>query len=260
MTKRFAKPFDRTSTGSSTSPDAVPAFESSAGIPRRGKQIKAHPLALEEFNKGVSPEVLKHQIEVANVAALFAKRAIRPDEIAALRRRMFEVVHKGLNDVEQVILGNKQWSNIQVRLFSILTERVMPKLSNITVEDPRAKKLEELSLEELEAIALGKKKEGAVDAVMAQAKELEKSDAESEEKALKRSRKQIQKLGEITSLEEIEKVYIEKKVEEKEVAEERTAKKPRTKGATTLPQPERTSAKACTAVAKRSSRSGSSKG
>lgn len=257
--KRFAKPFDRTTTASSSSPDAVPAFESSAGIPRRGKEIKADPLALQQFNSSISPEVMKHQIEVANVAALFAKRAIRPDEIAALRRRMFEVVNKGLNDVEQVILGQKQWSNTQVRLFSILTERVMPKLSNITVEDPSAKKLEDLSLEELEAIALGKKKADAVDAVMSQAKQLDQEALVDEERALRKDKEVIKKVGTIAAIDEIEKVYAKKKVEEKEVAEERKAKKPRTKPATTPQQPERTSEKACTEVARRSRTSGSRK-
>ena len=150
-------------------PDAVPAFETSAGLDPRSnakKPVVVNRYALENFTKSVSPDVLKNQIEAANVEALFAKRAIRPDEIAALRRRMFEVVVDGLEDVAKVMTGSKEWSNVQVRLFSILAERVMPKLSTITVEDSTSKKLEDLSIEELEKIALGKKNHEAVDAVM----------------------------------------------------------------------------------------------
>ncbi len=201
------------STTDPADPDAIPAFETSAGVPNRPGRPKTpvyvNKNALENFTKDVSPDVLKHQLEAANVAALFAKRAIRPDEIAALRRRMFEVVANGLEDVAQVMAGTKVWNNVQVRLFSILTERVMPKLSTITVEDTTSKKLEDLSIEELEQLALGKKNHEAIDAVVKQGTGLEAQAQKAESAAANKALKG--KMITIASLDEAEKVYVAQK-------------------------------------------------
>jgi len=199
------------STTSPDDPDAIPAFEDSAGIKRgaNAKPVYVNKYALQNFTKNVSPDVVRNQVEAANVAALFAKRAIRPDEIAALRRRMFEVVTDGLEDVAEVMKGTKTWNNAQVRLFSILTERVMPKLSTITVEDTTSKKLEDLSIEELEKIALGKKNHEAIDAVVKQGEHL---DAEAEKEESQTLAKAVKgKMIKIASIDEAEKLYIEKK-------------------------------------------------
>jgi hypothetical protein len=217
------------STTDPNDPDAVPAFETSAGIPSRGpkKPVMVNRAALENFNAQVAPAVAKNQLEAANVAALFSKRAIRPDEIAALRRRMFEVVADGLEDVDQVMKGTKQWSNVQVRLFSILTERVMPKLTTISLEDPSKKKLEDLSIEELEAIATGKKKHLAVDAVVKEGQQLEQAAERTESKDAQRKLKG--NLIQIASLDEAEKLYVADKTksEDTSVREARdAAKKP----------------------------------
>lgn len=197
------------------SPEAHPvlvrAFESSIGLPTEGGAIVLVEKAdLEGFNKEIKEEhqpALRYHTEAASVAALFAARAIRPDEIAALRRRMFETVSKGLQEVDQVVMGTKQWTPTQVRLFAILTERVMPKLSSITVEDTTGKKkLEDLSLEELEAIALGKKKAGAVDAVIREAEVRDGQAEKSERREMKAT--VIRELAHITAIDEAEKKYI----------------------------------------------------
>ena len=215
---------DRKSLTPADDPDAVPAFETSAGIkqPVNSQPIMVNAMALENFNRSVDPAVLKHQVEAANIAAMFSKRAIRPDEIAALRRRMFNVVQKSVDDVEEVLSGQKQWNNVQVRLFSILTERVMPKLSSITVEDSSSKKLDQMSLEELEAIALGKRRDNAVDAVVKQGLALE-GKAEAQEEA-DFSRADVEKLTSLASIEEAEKAYIQRKTE---VADDGKPKKTR---------------------------------
>ncbi len=211
---------DSVSTTDPNDPDAVPAFETSAGLANnanghRKKPVMVNKHALENYNSNVDPEVQKFQLEAANVASLFAKRAIRPDEIAALRRRMYEVVVDGVEDVAKVMKGEKEWNNVQVRLFSILTERVMPKLSTITVEDTTSKKLEDMSLEELEAIALGKKKHEAVDAVIKQGQELD-ANADRAEKA--DATKKLRKVTKtIASLDEAEKAVAASK-QPKEVA------------------------------------------
>lgn len=207
---------DYRSAADPNDPEAIPAFEDSAGIASPGgnrKPIVVNKTALENFSKDIDPAVQKYQMEAANIASMFAKRAIRPDEIAALRRRMFEVVADGVEDVAKVMRGEKEWNNTQVRLFSILTERVMPKLSNITVEDNTSKKLEDMSVEELEQIALGKKKHEAVDAVIKQGKELE---TEAEESEAKEQRK-LQKLKHLASIDEAEKAVLKAK-QPKEVA------------------------------------------
>lgn len=195
------------STTDPNDPEAVPAFETSAGLPRRSnaKPVVVNRTALENFNAKLNPELVKNQIEAANVAALFTKRAIRPDEIAALRRRMFEVVQSGLEDVAEVMSGQKQWSNVQVRLFSILTERVMPKLSTITVEDTTSKQIEDLSIEELEAIALGKKNHLAVDAIVKQGGALESQAERSESIATGKKLKKV--MTEVAGLDAGEKAY-----------------------------------------------------
>ena len=207
---------DFTSKTDPSDPEAIPAFETSAGIPSKTKPRKpvvVNRTALENFSKDIDPAVQQYQLEAANIASMFAKRAIRPDEIAALRRRMFEVVSDGVEDVAKVMRGEKEWSNTQVRLFSILTERVMPKLSNITVEDNTSKKLEDMSLEELEQIALGKKKHEAVDAVIKQGKDLEQ-DAEADEK---KEAAKLRKIKHLASIDEAEKAYAKAK-QPKEVA------------------------------------------
>jgi hypothetical protein len=144
-----------------------------------------------------------------NMAALFAKRAIRPDEVAALRRDMFDVVKKNMGTVEQVLEGKKTWSPTQVRLFSLLTERVMPKLSSITVDDTSTKRLEDMSIEELEMIALGKKKATAVDAVI---KTGEVLDEVAEKRERREAKAQVlSELAHVTSIDDAEKAYIAEK-------------------------------------------------
>lgn len=218
--KKYHSKGAHVSTTDPTDPEAVTAFETSAGVAprdkgRRTKPVVVNKTALANFNANVDPDVQKYQLEAANVAALFAKRAIRPDEIAALRRRMFEVVVDGIEDVSEVLKGTKQWNNVQVRLFSILTERVMPKLSTITVEDTTSKKLEDLSIEELEKIALGKKNHEAMDAVVKQGKALNE-EAERHEAAS--AAPKLSKLKHIASIDDAEKKYVAKKTRPKEVA------------------------------------------
>lgn len=203
---------ESTSTTDPADPDAIPAFETSAGLPNKTKPRKpvyVNKHALADFNANVDPVVQKNQIEAANVAALFAKRAIRPDEVAALRRRMFEVVQTGVEDVAQVLAGTKNWSNVQVRLFSILTERVMPKMATITLEQKGEKRLEDLSIEELEALAMGKRNHEAIDAVVKEGAELEAKAEEAEKRSA--AQKINKRLTQIASLDDAGKLYGEKK-------------------------------------------------
>lgn len=201
--------------------ELVPAFESSLGLGDPDAPVMVDKAVLEHFNQELATSgrhTVRHHIEAANVAALYAKRAIRPDEIAALRRQMFNVVTNGLKEVEKVIEGKKDWSAAQVRLFSVLTERVMPKLSTITTEHPGEKRLEDMSVEELEAIALGKKKAEAIDVV---AKEADKLDKKADFMERRRANSEIKhQLASVVSLDDAEKRYIARKATRYSLKEE----------------------------------------
>jgi hypothetical protein len=209
---------DKRSNTDPNDPEAVPAFETSAGIPpgnSRPEPILVNATALANFNASVDPDVQKRQIEATNVAAMFAKRAIRPDEIAALRRRMLEVVQSGVEDVAQVLQGKKEWNNQQVRLFSILVDRVMPKVSNVNMEQKQEKKLDELSIEELEALALGKKNHQAIDAVVKEGDRLDKEASKEESKDVQR--RKISKVALIASIDDAADKHVKKRGKKQEI-------------------------------------------
>lgn len=184
----------------------VPAFETSLGI-GKPNAVMVPESQLKEVNKKVAPNV-RYAMKSANIASLYAKRAVRPDEIAALRREMFEVVRRNLPEVEQVILGNKAWKSSQVRLYALLTERVIPKMQSVSIEDNTQKRVEDLSIEELEALALGKKREvqERLNTIEIEAKEIEASESRVETEETRRE--VVRELANIQALDDAEKKYI----------------------------------------------------
>lgn len=184
----------------------VPAFETSLGI-GKPDAVMVPESQLKEVNKKVAPNV-RYAMKSANIASLYAKRAVRPDEIAALRREMFEVVRRNLPEVEQVILGNKAWKSSQVRLYALLTERVIPKMQSVSIEDNTQKRVEDLSIEELEALALGKKREvqERLNTIEIEAKEIEASENRVETEETRRE--VVRELANIQALDDAEKKYI----------------------------------------------------
>lgn len=207
-------------------PDAVPAFETSAGIPgkktgRKAKPVVVNRYALENFNSSVSPAVIKNQLEVANVAALFAKRAVRPDEIAALRRRMFDVVSEATEEVAEVLMGRKEWNPVQVRLFSILVEKTIHKPISPKLDSPQ--KIEDMTVEELEAIARGKMKEEAVDVIVKDGKKLEAQELASEERATKKVLRNSD-LAKIASIGDATDEFIKAHTEKQAVSKKKSSK------------------------------------
>lgn len=184
----------------------IPAFETSLGI-GKSDAVMVPESQLKEVNKKVAPNV-RYAMKSANIASLYAKRAVRPDEIAALRREMFEVVRRNLPEVEQVILGNKAWKSSQVRLYALLTERVIPKMQSVSIEDNTQKRVEDLSIEELEALALGKKREvqERLNTIEIEAKEIEASESRVETEETRRE--VVRELANIQALDDAEKKYI----------------------------------------------------
>lgn len=208
----------------------VPAFETSLGI-GKPDAVMVPESQLKEVNKKVAPNV-RYAMKSANIASLYAKRAVRPDEIAALRREMFEVVRRNLPEVEQVILGNKVWKSSQVRLYALLTERVIPKMQSVSIEDNTQKRVEDLSIEELEALALGKKREvqERLNTIEIEAKEIEASESRVETEETRRE--VVRELANIQALDDAEKKYITRlamqKPEEAAKAEAKRRDRPQT--------------------------------
>lgn len=196
------------------SSERVPAFDASLGLAMgKGEPATVPADSLKYVTDRILDShggSLQHNQDAAMVAALFSRRAIRPDEIAALRRRMFDLVGTSLGEVELVMMGKKNWSPTQARLFALLTERVMPKLSSITVQDDTSRKLDELSIEELEIIALGKRKAHAVDAVVMQGQAHEEVAEKRERTEAKRD--VIRGLALQGGIEEAEKRFIARQV------------------------------------------------
>jgi hypothetical protein len=190
----------------------VPAFESTIGLDG-GKEVVVRKGDLDDLNQEIKEEhsaAMRYHPQAASAAALFAARAIRPDEIAALRRKMMDTVTKGLEEVDKVIMGTKKWTPVQARLFAILTERVLPKLSSVTVEESGQRKLEEMTVEELELMAMGKRKSQAVDAVLTHADEMDRTAEKHERRVTKAA--VVSELALITAVDEAEKAYIARQV------------------------------------------------
>ncbi len=99
----------------------------------------------------------------------------------------------------------------------------MPKLSNIVVKDDTSKKIDDLSIEELESIALGKKNHEAVDAVIKKGDELDRQAMQSESVSAGKKLKRI--TTQVASLDAAEKAYRESMTKPKGVAS--VLKKPR---------------------------------
>ncbi len=80
--------------------------------------------------------------------------AVTPVEIDRVRRSVLDVVRKNMPNVRDVLDGKRDWSNQQVRLFSVMLNKVMPDLHHSfnqhTIE---TKEVHELTLSELKEIA-----------------------------------------------------------------------------------------------------------
>ena len=76
-------------------------------------------------------------------------------QVDRVRRSVLDIVRKEMPNVREVLNGTRKWDNQQVRLFGMLLNKVMPDLHHSfnehTVEN---KKMHELTIDELEAIAI----------------------------------------------------------------------------------------------------------
>lgn len=80
--------------------------------------------------------------------------AVTPLEVDRVRRSVLDVVRKNIPQVREVLDGNRNWNNQQVRLFGMMLNKVMPDLHHSFNEHSIETKSEnELTYEELQQIA-----------------------------------------------------------------------------------------------------------
>lgn len=81
------------------------------------------------------------------------RRALTTDDVELLRADITDIVKRQLATANDVMLGKKKWTNGQVRLFSLLLDRVVPTTRAIeSTEEIEEVNIETLTLEELERI------------------------------------------------------------------------------------------------------------
>jgi hypothetical protein len=79
---------------------------------------------------------------------------VTPLEIDRVRRSVLDVVRKNIPKVRDVLSGNVNWSNQQVRLFAVMLNKVMPDLHHsFNQHSVEHKTIDELTIDELTQIA-----------------------------------------------------------------------------------------------------------
>lgn len=109
----------------------------------------------------ISSSTTSHTTRKNNIrkAAATSERSLQklaplaPEEVASVRRRAYNIISKQIPAIGEVLDGTREWNAQQVRLFSIMLNKVMPDLhhsfNEVSIED---KSLTELSISELESI------------------------------------------------------------------------------------------------------------
>ena len=97
------------------------------------------------------PNVRKNPNQVKSTGGL---PPVTPIEVDRVRRSVLDVVRNNIPKVRSVLKGDTNWSNQQVRLFSVMLNKVMPDLHHSFNEHSvEHKTVDQLSIQELEQIA-----------------------------------------------------------------------------------------------------------
>ncbi len=92
--------------------------------------------------------------EVSKTRGTGGLAPVTPIEVDRVRRSVLDVVRKQIPAVREVLEGNTQWNNSQVRLFGMMLNKVMPDLHHSFNEHAvENKAAHELTFAELQAIA-----------------------------------------------------------------------------------------------------------
>ena len=80
---------------------------------------------------------------------------VTPDQVDGLRSDIFRTVKNRLEDANKVLLGQKNWSSQQLKLFQMMLNKVMPDLHHNFADDPSAFESDvvHLTRAQLEALA-----------------------------------------------------------------------------------------------------------
>lgn len=79
---------------------------------------------------------------------------VTPVQVDRVRRSVLDVVRNNIPEVREVLAGSKKWDNQQVRLFTVMLNKVMPDLHHSFNEHSiENKQVHELTVDELMEIA-----------------------------------------------------------------------------------------------------------
>lgn len=85
------------------------------------------------------------------------QKLLSPQHVARMRASVFKRVQNQIDEAHAVVMGQKDWTPTQARVFATMLNKVMPDLTAQFVQHEHATKsdMRELSREDLERIALG---------------------------------------------------------------------------------------------------------
>lgn len=84
---------------------------------------------------------------------------LSPKEIAGIRARIKQTVSLAQNDVDLVLTGDKKWTPVQLGLYKLLLNKIVPDISTTYVEqnDKQTRRISGLSREELEEMVASRR-------------------------------------------------------------------------------------------------------
>jgi hypothetical protein len=84
-------------------------------------------------------------------------KMLTPGQVAKMRAGVFQRVRNQIDEAHQVVMGQKEWSPTQARVFATMLNKVMPDLTAQFVQHEHVQKtdMREMSRDELERIAAG---------------------------------------------------------------------------------------------------------
>ncbi len=103
------------------------------------------------------PKLKYKNVKRGGVIGIDAITAIKPTEIKALNKAVFNAVKVNMNRAREVLAGTRRWDAQQTRLYLALLDKVMPSLRH-TVEDKNiTHNLDDMTVEELMQMAAAAK-------------------------------------------------------------------------------------------------------
>lgn len=85
---------------------------------------------------------------------------LSPSRAARLRGKITSAMEQSIEDASDVLLGHKEWTPTQARVFGILIDKVLPDLNaSHVIHEKRDRPVEEMSVADLEAMLANAEKE-----------------------------------------------------------------------------------------------------